>query len=194
MNPYLVDTRYATEGLIALLTREEHRLAEAQQSAKLFKDEAQKHFEAMKRSGFSPEGVIDLFGYEEAAERFQADEAAILQSLAILPAALNAISGALLQISKQGISVVYGGLGACPPGRLVAGVALKDVIWQARNQSMHFEDGVFSGAVQTCFAQLAFNAGAAFTLGPVNLAHNVVQLLGWSNQANYEKDLMSLLP
>lgn len=194
MNPYLVDTRYATEGLISLLTREEHRLAKAQQSAKLFKDEAQKHFEALKRHGFSPEGVIDLFGYEDAAKLFQDEEAAVLRSLAILPAALNAISGALLQISKQGISVVHGGLGACPPGRLVAGVALKDVIWQARNQSMHFEEGAFSGAVQSCFAQLALNAGGTFTLGRVNLAHNVVQLLGWNSHANYEKDLASLLP
>lgn len=53
---------------------------------------------------------------------------------------ISSLCGALLQISKQGISIVHRGLGSCPNGRSIGNEALKNIILQWRNQSMHYEE------------------------------------------------------
>jgi hypothetical protein len=67
----------------------------------------------------------------------------------------EAQSASILQYAKQGISLVHGDLAAGPAGRMIGAQPLKNVIWQSRNQALHWEDDSFSKAVNLCFEELA---------------------------------------
>jgi hypothetical protein len=54
--------------------------------------------------------------------------------------ATAAMSGMLLHVAKQGISIVHRGINHCPPGRIIGSQALKSVIWNGRNQAHHWEE------------------------------------------------------
>jgi hypothetical protein len=107
------------------------------------------------------------------------------------------MSGALLQSAKQAISYTYRGLTACPRGRNVGSQSIKDVIWQARNQAVHFEAGKYDPLVLKCFQQLEADFGPDFSLTSnpkQNLAERVVTLLDWKSYDDYEKDMTQLCP
>lgn len=101
-----------------------------------------------------------------------------------------------MQIARQGISWVHGNRTNCPSGRLVGSQALKDVIWQARNQSLHYEEENNYTSVKQCFAALERDFGEAFSLSKhprANLAYHVVKLLEWESFERFAEDLNPLL-
>jgi len=102
-----------------------------------------------------------------------------------------ALSGSLLQFGKQGISLQYGKKRAgCPEGRIVAGIPLAELIWQARNQALHWEDGSFHEPTTQCFEVLSNNLGPTFaTFKERSLAFEVVELLGWNEVAAFVADM-----
>jgi hypothetical protein len=103
----------------------------------------------------------------------------------------DAFSGNMLQYGKQGISFVHGKLGACPDGRMVRTQPLKNIIWQSRNQALHWEEGTFSKQVTECFDALAADVDTKFTqFTSRNMASDVVALLGWKEFADFERDMM----
>jgi BMFP domain-containing protein YqiC len=103
------------------------------------------------------------------------------------------LAGDLLQHAKQGISMVHGSLGGCPPGRAIASRDLKDVIWQARNQAIHWEEGKLSPPVQDCFNSLAKEVDTRFRdYLTRSMAMDVVDLLGWRDLHAFEADLLLL--
>ena len=53
---------------------------------------------------------------------------------------LQTLCGAFLQVVKQGISLICGSKESCPDGRLIGEIPMKDIIWSARYQVLHFED------------------------------------------------------
>jgi hypothetical protein len=104
-----------------------------------------------------------------------------------------AVCGSLLQLAKQGISMVHAKLADCPAGRAVlGGESLKDVICQGRNQSLHWEDGEFRAPVVACFEKLALADNRFAAYKTKNLAPELVDVLGWRDFADFEKDLLSL--
>lgn len=104
----------------------------------------------------------------------------------------GALAGTLLQYGKQGISIVHHSLSAAPPGRLIHGESLKNVIWQGRNQALHWEEGNFKKPVTDCFEMLK-QGDARFTpyrqrsMGPELLA-----VLGWKDFTDFERDMLTL--
>lgn len=104
------------------------------------------------------------------------------------------LSGSLLQHAKQGISIVHRELTACPTGRVVAAALhLKTVIWQARNQALHWEERNLRRPVRECFDDLRDNVDSSF--GDYHsrcLAFEVVWLLGWTDFGKFRTDLLSL--
>jgi len=103
------------------------------------------------------------------------------------------IAGAILQIAKQGISTVHGGLPSPTRGRQIGSQPIENVIWQGRNQAMHYEEGIFSPQTTRCFATLATEFGPRLTLSQQNLALEVIGVLGWRSQKDYESDMNQLL-
>jgi hypothetical protein len=105
----------------------------------------------------------------------------------------GALSANLLQYGKQGISLVHGGLGSCPDGRLIETQPLKNVIWQSRNQALHWEDGAFQQPVDRCFDALATDTDPKFRdYTSRNMARDVLGLLGWEDFADFQKDMLLL--
>ncbi|MBB6087959.1 hypothetical protein [Wenzhouxiangella marina] len=105
----------------------------------------------------------------------------------------SAMSASVLQYAKQGISIVHAGLQPCPNGRGVGSQSLKNIIWQGRNQSLHWEEGNPRQPVIDCFDQLAIDFGDEFThYNTSNLAFNVVRTLNWREFESFETDMQSL--
>lgn len=103
-----------------------------------------------------------------------------------------ALCGNVLQIAKQGLSIVHQGLKG-PVGRSIGTQFLRDVIWAARNQAMHFE--MNKPEKREMFEVLAkdLNRSEFRDYHARSLAFEVFEALGWNSYADYERDLQSLL-
>lgn len=110
---------------------------------------------------------------------------------------LSALAGALLQIAKQGISVVRGRPDNCPDGRAVCGCPLKWVVWAGRNQALHFEQiRMIDDRTAHILKTMGETGGSAALTRPragVNLALEVVDALNWFSLEAYRDDMESLL-
>ena len=102
-----------------------------------------------------------------------------------------ALSSAVLQIARQGLSQVHGRLTSVPTGRKVLDVDLKDVIWQGRNQAIHWEEGKPHQPVIDCFSVMAANDPAFTNFATANLAFQVVAALGWADWTAFQADIVS---
>lgn len=204
LNGYLSDTKDAASRLVEAIFFEEDVRFRAQAKLNSLLAELENMSRTISFLNLNPEldddglatsiywGAYDLSPKADKLElEVAADQARILDR----EFSACVLSGALLQIAKQGISLVYKSLDNCPDGRLVGSVPLKNVIWAARNQSMHFEEGSLRRKEDNAtFAQLEADFGPSFamTLGK-SLGYEVVRQLGWSNYTQYEQDMMSLL-
>jgi len=110
---------------------------------------------------------------------------------------LNALSGTLLQIARQGISSIHGEPPVnCPDGRTIGTQALRDVIWHGRNHAMHFEHPPRK-TTRPSLVKLERDFPVRFsgiTSDRRNHAWQIVKLLEWTSYAVYSSDMMSLLP
>lgn len=122
------------------------------------------------------------------------EEALDLESqLTLHEFSIASLSGNLLQYAKQGISLCHGGLASCPDGRLIGSQFLKVIIWQGRNQALHWEAGTFHPPVEQCFQSLANDIDPKFSdYRSRNMAFDVVELLGWKNFNSFEADMLSI--
>jgi hypothetical protein len=99
----------------------------------------------------------------------------------------------MLQYGKQAISFVHSKLSACPDGRTIGTEPLKNIIWQGRNQALHWEEGSFTPPVVTCFEALAKESDPKFGEFRVrNKGTDVIALLDWKEFADFERDMLLL--
>ena len=213
MHQYLVDTNYAVIQLIELITAEEIQVSQIQLACEAKKPQLEFLYKRFMDSEWNDDvGPIKLqFDYvnwareqKEVAD-LQKDIKQLELSKDIKKDSINVLSGALLQIAKQGISKAHGGgdnspskvRDNCPDGRSIGSEKLKNVIWCGRNQSLHYEEKDVKKLTKDCFANLEASFGAQFslTLHPQeNLANNVIKILGWKKYSLYMSDMQSLLP
>ena len=193
MSQYISDTKYASENLLKMLNNERNLLNEKLFSRKTIIEAEKDLFDSMQKNDFTPEGIMDLYGFNKASEKLWKEAEEILAFIVANTGSLSIIAGAVLQIAKQGISFKYKSLSACPYGRAVGKETLKNIIWQGRNQAMHFEEGKYKKSVVGCFKNLKIDFGDRFSLSDKNLAYDVLMLLGWESYAAYEKDMKLLL-
>jgi hypothetical protein len=205
MHQYIVDTEFAAENLLQLATEEENKLEKLSGQLKDVEAQLRVHrwdFESSDlNDDFSDVYVMGAFGRmakaAQQAEALQTQLATLEASIGTHQQAIQAIAGAILQIAKQGISVVHVGLAAAPEGRKIGTISIKDVIWQARNQALHYEEGSFKKPVTDLFATLEKEQGAQFSLaihGNQSRAKQVLSVLGWKSYTAYLNDMQSLLP
>ncbi|HNR14538.1 MAG TPA: hypothetical protein PKM59_14625 [Thermodesulfobacteriota bacterium] len=102
-----------------------------------------------------------------------------------------ALSGNLLQYARQGLSLRYGrNRDGCPVGRELVGLPVHEIIWQGRNQALHWEEGSPHPPVMRCFEELAANATATFSeYKNRSMAYEVVNLLGWRTVEDFNRDM-----
>lgn len=124
--------------------------------------------------------------YAQAAE-------AKMQAL-FVSQSIEVLCGAVLQIAKQGISLLLDD-DRCSEGRSIGSQPLSNVIWHARNQAMHWEDGrIKNKHTRECFKVLAREFGEQFEFkdSPRNMAWDVVSVIDWSSYSDYEKDMRAI--
>ncbi|SOB53861.1 hypothetical protein [Pseudomonas lundensis] len=118
-------------------------------------------------------------------------------------------AGALLQISKQALSIAYGKRENAPTGASVSSTCVRDLIWHGRNQSMHYEETRLmplrneKGKVITgcsswveIFQKLNDQRPGRFEMSPPyrSLAKDVLDTLEWTyDYTKFERDMRHLL-
>lgn len=208
MHQYITDTQYAVRELINLITNEETQIHQSEKQYEMLKFKEDSLSKQLTNASLN-ENVpvfqdqfiaINFHKTREESEELRRQIEELKISIDVKSYSTDALCGAVLQIAKQGISTVYGSLSECPSGREIGEGAnaevLKNVIWQARNQSLHHEDGSFSASVIECFNKLEVLFGSNFSLSSNrgrNLARYVIQELGWKKYLQYESDMQSLL-
>jgi hypothetical protein len=203
MQAYLVEIRPAVELLLPGIWAERDQLAQlkaevAQLRSTMITNYAQ--VESIVSSDIPDDDGIatglywdTYFGVDKEQHYKAIDLKELDEKVQTRTFAVGALAGTLLQFGKQGISLVHRGLGAAPSGRAIGSQSLKNVIWQGRNQSLHWEEGVFSPAVQDCFKRLAAEVDGSFAdFLNRNMAMDVVEMLGWRTVADFESDLTRL--
>jgi hypothetical protein len=205
MHKYLEDTAFAAQQLFRLATDEERQLKVLTGKLAPLEQQLRVHQWDFQTSDmnddFSDAYVMAAFSRAaktgQEVERLRGDVAELQASVGTHQHSVQAISGAILQVTKQGISLVHGGLSAAPTGRMLGSLAIRDIIWQARNQSMHYEEGTFKKALLDLFSTLEKEQGSQFSLTmhpKQNRAKQVFDAVGWTSYELYLQDMKALLP
>ncbi len=205
MSRYLDGVEYAVTHLLEGIWQEHSTLFELQERLSFLERATKVGYEraqAIWANAEDPDDVMMGAGmywetyFDVDKERHHvarnADE--LIQLIDLHEFSVSSLAGSLLQHVRQGISIVYGGLSSCPDGRIVASQQhLKTVIWQARNQAIHWEEGDLRAMVRVCFDDLRDNVDAGFgDYHNRSLAFEVVRLLGWESFDNIKTDLLSI--
>ena len=103
------------------------------------------------------------------------------------------IAGLLIQYAKQGISLAHGGLARCPNGRSIGSQPIKEVIWQSRNQAIHWDERNFRPPVEQCFQKLQREIDPKYSAYATrSMAVDVVELFDWTDSGKFKADMLSL--
>lgn len=202
VSEYVGEIQHAVSTVFAEIHRERDLLAEATAELEKLKNATDAGYRQVEQHLADPylddDGLATAiywdtyFGPDK--ERFHKDAEVMKlgERVAAKSFSTAALAGNLLQYAKQGIALRYGkNREGCPDGRMIGAVTLHEVIWQARNQSMHWEEGDPHRPVQRCFDRLAEEFGAQFSeYRNRNLAFEVICLLGWSTIENFKNDLL----
>jgi hypothetical protein len=205
MHKYLQDTEFAAKSLFSLATDEANQLKALAEKLPPLEQQLKIHQWDFQTSDlnedFSDAYVMAAFGRAartgQEVERLKVQVAELQASVGIRQHSIQAIAGSIFQLAKQGISLVYGSPSAAPPGRMVGSLAVRDITWQARNQSMHYEEGSFNKALVDLFLTLEKEHGPQFSLtahAKQNRARQVLDVLGWVSYDSYLRDMRALLP
>jgi len=205
MTGYLDEVEYAVTHLLDVIWKEHSTLSELQERLAPLEAATKAGYERAQAIWANAEDPDDVMmgagahwetysGADKERHHVAQDADELKQLIDLHEFSVSSLAGSLLQHAKQGISIVHGGLGACPDGRVVASLQhLKTVIWQARNQAIHWEEGNLRPAVRACFDDLRDNVEAKYgDYHTRSLAFEVVRLLGWNSFDDFKTDLLSI--
>ncbi|MCM3595045.1 hypothetical protein M4D55_04510 [Metabacillus idriensis] len=190
MEEYIKETEFAASELIKLIFYEEKEIKKLT-ALLTYNQNLYNQFLAMEYDleGVSPAQLQHAYIQAVRGPQQQHINREIMRlknSLRTKENSIKALCGALLQISKQGISIVHGNLESCPdyPPNSKKDVSepLKDFIWWGRNQSLHYEEGKFKYGVTNFFNNLCQKYGEEFSLEKNdNLAKEIISILEWTS-------------
>jgi hypothetical protein len=203
INSYLSEIEHAARSLIGLLWEEHRQVEELQAQVEKLTAEVRDGYRraAAWKDSEDPDDVMagagiqwgTYFGPDKQRHGVTDRLTQAHDQLAARAFSRSSMAASLLQYAKQGISITQSSLDACPDGYAIGTQVLKQVIWQGRNQSIHWEEGKPHKAVTTCFDLLSAEAGGQFApYKTQNLAFEVVTLLKWDSFETFETDLRSL--
>lgn len=204
MVTYLSEIKYAAENALLSVWQDRAEFLKLQIRVKSLNVATERGYESAEFIAMNAETPDDIaeatgrqwetyFGVDK--ERFhETQKLDTLESRIIIRKfSYESTCGSVFQYAKQGISLVHGNLTNCPVGRSIGSQSLKSVIWQARNQSIHWEDGVFKPPVVACFTALESDIDPKFgEYTKRNMSFDVMDLLGWTDFSKFESDMLSL--
>lgn len=204
MKGYLIEIQYAAESIISTIWEEHNRLrrleAKVGELTKLT-EENYRRAEFVAQNADNPEDVAmaagmhwdNFFGTDKERYYKGIDREKLVEQISVHAFSVGAAAGSLLHYAKHGISLCHGGVASCPDGRPIGSQFLKDVVWQGRNQAIHWEEGQFRPAVRRCFGALSAEIDPRFAdYQNRNMAFDVIELLGWTDFDKFKDDMLSL--
>jgi hypothetical protein len=204
MADYLTEIEFAASNLIPIIYGERNRLRQLEaQVASLSKlaEHNYRRAESIAMNAEDPDDVAmatgmywdNYFGEDKERHDNDKDRERLVEQIAAHALSVGSLAASLLQYAKQGISLAHSGLAKCPNGRAIGSQFLKDVVWQGRNQGLHWEESKTYPSVQQCFGTLAKEVDPKFAdYSKRNMAVDVVELLGWTDFAKLRADMLSL--
>lgn len=200
MSTYVAEIEEAATALLELAGRDRTRIADLTSRLRHLEADFHRHYDTATRIELWDDDTdidreANLAGLKHAQkEGVRAEIDAVSASLEARRISVSAIAGALLQLGKQGISAVHTRVrNDAPPGPPVGGQPLRDVIWEGRNHSMHWEEGNPHPPVVTCFDQLALDFDPKLGNYRIeNVAKEVIEALGWHSFDDMRTDLLQL--
>lgn len=203
MHQYNRDTEFAASNLIALARDEASQLRTLQNELRQIEAEVAYHYWDFSTSDMNddfPEyqSISAFRRMSEAQAKKQQQEhriSSIQSSMESKSSAVEFIAGSILQLARQGISIVHSNDPNSPPGRMIGSVSLREVVWFGRNQAIHYEERPKMPVVNL-FRVLEEEQGQHFSLSMnqgKNMAKHVINLLGWNSYEAYLSDMESLL-
>ncbi len=201
ISDYLQEIRHAVETVIGEIHREHQTVKMLQDELETLAAASEDGYMRVNFLAMNPDLDDDGLGttiywdtyFGPDKERFhkasELDKAA--QKLGAHKLSIAALAGSLLQYARQGIALQYGkGRNGCPDGRKIAEISLHEVIWQGRNQAIHWEEENFHKPVETCFKKLSDHIDLVFhEYKKRNMAYEIVSLLGWNTFDEFAADL-----
>ncbi len=204
MQDYLTEIEYAASSLIPIIWEERKQLRKLEEEVASLQRVVEDNYfraESVAMNAADSDDVAaatgmywdNYFGEDRERSDKDKDREQLVNRIAAHALSIGSLAGSLLQYGKQGISLAHGGLAACPAGPAIGSQSLKDVIWQGRNQSLHWEDGKPHPPVRECFDKLAAEVSSTFAdYTDRNMSIDVVEFLGWEDFAAFNKALLSL--
>lgn len=159
------------------------------------------------------DGVIQRDGLRDACsaglDRIKLKLHANIRAIEAYELLIGVAAGAMLQISKQALSIAYGKQANAPEGARVSSSCVRDLIWDGRNQSMHYEDThlepirnesnkvvVKRSSWVESFRMLNVQNPGCFEMAQPfrSLALDVLDVLGWTyDYSKFESDMRNLI-
>ncbi|CDG55213.1 MULTISPECIES: hypothetical protein [Halomonadaceae] len=199
MKNYIVQTEHATRALVDLIAADHKALSDANDAlrgAMSLYDVQYQVFSANEFHTAANHYHAQMARAHQAKADVDAGVKSISASIDAKSASIAALSGALLQVAKQGLSVVYGKPPNTPKGAEISGLLVKDIIWEGRNQSIHYENPKeISDAVVELFGRIdgARNDGVSWDpRSRYNFAFDIINFLGWLDWKQFKDHMLSI--
>jgi hypothetical protein len=204
LEQYLNETQYAAANLLQLIWHEYNQLEKLEEELKKLQKVIQHQYRQSQylMDSEDPDDIMLGAGkrwetyFEEDKEHFHKTEdfKQLQQQIQTHDFSIRTISSGLFHIAKQGLSTVYVNPENWPNGRAVGTQHLKNVILQARNQTMHYEEPKdCKKAVKDVFEKLSVEFNSIFgNYNRENLAFEVVKLLEWKDYQKFRDDMLTL--
>lgn len=206
MNQYLLDTEFAVKSLFELVTEELNKIAALEVTLRLHRDRANSimsdahNVTDQDGDDLETPGMYAIrHGYVRhisAARAVQNEISNLEASYYAKDSSIRTLYGSILQIAKQGISIVHGKNMQIVIIETKSGEPFHNIIRQGRNQSMHYEEGNYHPLLITCFKNLerAFGSNFDLTTGDNKATFVVLDVLKWKTYSDYLCTMKQLLP
>ena len=206
MNQYILDTEFAVQSLFELVTEELNKIASLEVQLISHRDRANSILS--EAYYVTDQDVDDLetpgmyairHGYPRhvsAAQAVQKEISNLEASYYAKDSSIRTLYGSILQIAKQGISIVHGKKMPIVIIETKSSETFHNIIRQGRNQSMHYEEGNYHPRLISCFNNLERAFGSDFDLntGDNKAKFVVIDVLEWRNYSDYLSTMKRLLP
>jgi hypothetical protein len=204
LSNYLAEVNEAVHTVMAGLKNENEHLKKLRSELDLLTHETAAGYETVaflvNNLDFDDEGLATgiywdtYFGPDKTRAQKMNEIQTVLDRISARNFSVTALAGSLLQIARQGISAQYGKTKTdCPLGRKIYGLPLHEIIWQGRNQALHWEEGKFHTPVNDCFEHLGTHADPVFKgFRERSMALEIIELLKWTTPEDFFRDMKLL--
>jgi len=135
----------------------------------------------------------DLENQKKAAQNNDAEKLEkALASIGTAIESMSSLAGAVLQISKQSLSLRYSGKPNITGARQIGSQSVVEVIWEGRNRAMHWDDGEPKERVRNMLNALSTDLGITIESGKNNCL-SILGALEWKTPGKVESDLRALV-